>query len=78
MSENRTKQLGLEHINFLMVLTLIFTTLKGLGIIDWEWVWVFAPLWIPFALFSVVIVCAIILGIFKGIQESITKRIKDE
>ena len=29
-------------------LTVLFVVLKLLGIINWSWWWVFAPLWIPF------------------------------
>ena len=29
------------------ITTLTFVVLKLIGKIDWDWVWVFAPLWIP-------------------------------
>lgn len=29
------------------VLTIIFIVLKVIGVIDWSWIWVLAPLWIP-------------------------------
>lgn len=32
------------------LLFLLFTGLKLTGYIDWSWVWVTAPLWIPFTL----------------------------
>ncbi len=38
---------------------LIFLTLKllGLGIVkDWSWIWVFSPLWIPFALIVTIVI----------------------
>lgn len=30
------------------VLLIVFIVLKLIGIINWGWVWVLAPLWIPF------------------------------
>lgn len=34
-------------LSFWTGLTLIFITLKLIGMITWSWVWVLAPLWIP-------------------------------
>jgi hypothetical protein len=34
-------------------LTLIFVTLKLLGKLDWPWLWVLAPLWVPLLLTAV-------------------------
>lgn len=33
-----------------MMLTLIFIILKLNEVINWEWIWVFCPLWIPLVL----------------------------
>lgn len=33
------------------VLTVVFIVLKLVGVINWSWVWVLAPLWIPFLLY---------------------------
>jgi len=32
------------------LLTVLFVALKLLGYIDWSWVWILAPLWIPIIL----------------------------
>lgn len=32
------------------VLFVVFLVLKLVGTIDWSWLWVFAPLWIPLGL----------------------------
>ena len=41
------------------LLTVIFAILKVLGIINWSWLWVFAPIWITivatFAIFIIVL-----------------------
>jgi hypothetical protein len=45
-----------------MVLFLIFLVLKLTNTIDWSWWWVTSPLWIPFALFVLIVV---IIGSIK-------------
>jgi len=37
-------------IGFCGLLTIVFITLKLTGFIDWSWLWVLAPIWIPLAL----------------------------
>jgi len=39
-------------IGILGPMFLIFLTLKLVGVIDWSWWWVTAPLWVPFALIA--------------------------
>ena len=46
-------------IGFCGLLGVVFITLKLLGIINWSWWWVLAPIWIPSA-----IVIAIVIIIF--------------
>ncbi len=48
-----------------MVLFLIFLVLKLTKTVDWSWWWVTAPLWIPFAL---ILVIALIIGLFKALE----------
>lgn len=57
--ENKKSSNG---IGFCSILTIVFIVLKLTGVIDWKWVWVIAPTWIPLA---IVIVCLVILGIVK-------------
>jgi len=56
-------------IGFFGILTLIFITLKLVGIVNWSWVWVLAPIWIPLAL-----TVAIILVVFGFISLIATKK----
>lgn len=51
------------HFDWLVVLTIVFVLLKVFGKITWSWIWVFAPLWLPFA-----IIAGIGLIIFIGIK----------
>ena len=49
-----------KGVGFTSLLTLIFITLKLVGVISWSWVWVLSPLWITAALGFLLFVIAII------------------
>lgn len=36
-----------EGISFFGVLTILFIALKLTGFIDWKWIWVLSPIWMP-------------------------------
>lgn len=46
-------------IGFASLLTIVFIVLKLIGVIDWSWIWVLAPLWISVAL---TVVLLLIIG----------------
>lgn len=46
---------------FCSLLGLIFITLKLTGFINWSWLWVLAPFWIPFAITGIVLLVIFIL-----------------
>ena len=54
-------------IGFVGLLTIVFITLKLLGVITWSWVWVLAPLWISLAIgiiaIPVILVIAVIMAL---------------
>lgn len=52
------KEKGRSGIHFFNILTLIFVTLKLTGYIDWAWLWVLGPLWMP-TIFAIVILIVI-------------------
>jgi Flp pilus assembly protein TadB len=56
MAENNKTSGG---IGFCGLLAIVFITLKLTRVIDWLWVWVLAPIWIPAAL--ILAICAIVL-----------------
>lgn len=58
MSEKSSSSRG--GIGFCGLLTIVFITLKLIGKIDWSWLWVLAPLWIPL---SILVIILIIVGI---------------
>jgi hypothetical protein len=42
-------------VGFPGLLCLLFITLKLCGVIDWSWLWVLSPLWIPVAIALVIV-----------------------
>lgn len=54
MTQNNYTRTG---IGFTGLLTIAFIVLKLCNVIEWSWLWVLSPLWIPFA----VVFCVIIL-----------------
>lgn len=46
-------------IGFTGLLTLVFVAGRVFGFIDWAWIWVFSPLWIPFALLIAILLLAL-------------------
>ena len=58
MSENRASTNVSGGIGFAGLLTRVFIVLKLLGVINWSWLWVLAPLWI-----SVIIGFIIFIGV---------------
>ncbi len=51
-------------IGFCGMLAVLFIGLKLAHVIDWEWVWVLSPLWLPIALvFGIILVILIITAL---------------
>ena len=57
--------------DFLGFLTLIFITLKLCHIIDWSWVWVLAPLWIPLSIVLAIAIVVFVVGLIVLIVKTI-------
>lgn len=54
-------------IGFIGLLTLVFITLKLTGVIEWSWIWVISPVWVPLAILAVVgILYLIPLGLLSS------------
>ena len=53
-------------VGFLGLLTTLFIGLKLTGYIAWSWVWVLAPIWIPF-------IIALVMVLFLGVYLKLTK-----
>ena len=48
-------------IGFCGLLTIVFIVLKLIGIIDWSWIWVLAPLWIELIIVLVIVGVAVVI-----------------
>lgn len=62
MNDNTNKGIG-----FVGLLTIVFITLKLLGVISWSWVWVLSPIWINLGLGVIVILGVIIYKVIKEV-----------
>jgi hypothetical protein len=49
----------------LTLLTIVLVILKAFGYITFSWLWVFAPLWMPFSLFILYFIIIFIVEIFS-------------
>ena len=54
--DNKTSGGG---IGFCGLLAIVFITLKLLGIIQWSWVWVLSPIWIPLIIIIILLIILI-------------------
>lgn len=60
--ENNTPFTG---ISFLGLLTIAFIVLKLTNVINWSWLWVLAPAWVPLAVVVMISVVIVILALLK-------------
>ena len=47
--------------SFVALLTVLFIGLKLGGVIDWHWIWVLSPLWLPAAILMVVVLVVLLV-----------------
>lgn len=60
MSDN--KSTSSSGIGFFGLLAILFITLKLIGIITWSWLWVLAPIWIPFVIVVFILISIVIIA----------------
>lgn len=60
------KSIRTGGIGFCGTLFIVFFVLKVLNLLDWSWVWIFAPLWVPVALVILLLIIALIVAAFSG------------
>ena len=48
------------RIGLLGILTIAFVTLKLVGAINWSWLWVLSPIWLPAAIFVAALLITLI------------------
>jgi FtsH-binding integral membrane protein len=64
MKESKVQVTQNGGVSFLGLLTIVFVALKLTGYVNWSWLWVLSPIWIPVALFCV-IMCIVGLVVFS-------------
>lgn len=64
--ENNNNNTG---IGFFGLLAIAFIVLKLTKVINWTWLWVLSPLWIPFAIVVVLLIVFAIIEIASGNKE---------
>ena len=69
MSNKRATSSGSSGIGFTGLLTIVFIVLKLTGYIDWDWIWVLAPIWIGAILTIVVLVIAVIVFVLVELKK---------
>ena len=47
-------------VNLFEVLLIVFIILKLCKVINWSWLWVLSPIWIPIVIFIVILILEII------------------
>ena len=62
VTKNENKNYG---IGFTGLLAIVFIVLKLTNVIEWSWVWVLSPIWIPIAIYIFVLLIAIIVAILR-------------
>lgn len=63
MKDNKTTTSG--GVGFCGLLTIAFIVLKLCHVIEWSWVWVLCPIWIPLAIVAIMLVIALIIDLVK-------------
>jgi hypothetical protein len=58
-TQNNTNHAG--GIGFCGMLAILFIALKLLGIIQWSWLWVLAPIWIPLVLVVMILIIVVLM-----------------
>lgn len=61
---NNTVEFTSSGCGFVGLLTITFIVLKLVGVINWSWIWVLAPLWISAALaVGIILIVLIIIAV---------------
>lgn len=47
------------------LLGIVFVVLKLCGVINWSWLWVLAPFWIPLAIVIIILAIVVIISVFR-------------
>jgi hypothetical protein len=78
--DRETVEVTYNGIGFSGLLTILFIGLKLTGQIDWDWLWVLSPIWLPFTVVLGIIVgvgiCVFLYGFLQVFYNHFTNRKK--
>lgn len=66
MSQTNNSSSG--GIGFAGLLAILFIALKLTGVINWSWLWVLSPIWIPFILIAIFFAIIGLIALFSLIK----------
>lgn len=79
MNNMDNKQTINTGITFTGMLAIVFITLKLCKVINWSWLWVSSPLWIPIAIavliFAIVVLLPIVISLAFILAEAIYNKL---
>lgn len=61
MSNKNNNNNASGGIGFCGLLTIVFIVLKLIGVIEWSWLWVLAPSWIPLAIVLIILLIIVLV-----------------
>jgi hypothetical protein len=76
MKERATNQPARGGVGFTGLLLLVFITLKLCGVIQWPWIWVLSPAWIPLAIVLLVLALAFLFAFVATLIDATSKRLQ--
>ncbi len=53
----------------IVVASIVLVALRLLEVIQWNWIWVFAPIWIPAAMGFLMILGILVIGLFTDFKD---------
>lgn len=56
---NKDNRNGCGFVGLCSALTVPFIILKLDGVVDWPWLWVLAPFWLPMAILTLILLLSI-------------------
>jgi hypothetical protein len=62
---NKNSSSSSSGIGFFGLLGIAFIVLKIMGYIEWSWLWVLAPIWIPTAIGILILLFVIVIYLLK-------------
>lgn len=61
-----SKQTTYVGPSFFTLLLLLFIGLKLGGVINWSWIWVLSPIWVPIMIILGFVAFCIVMGVITG------------